>query len=559
MSSSSSGAERSQRNSNATASAGTSQSPHGPGGMSRPGPNQAHYGMTPYGGSGSNTGMNSDSNRYSDNTQRLSHGGSKSLHRTPDSSNSSGAPAPQPPPPAQPPPTQPQTQNVGPVPPSSSRPVGRSPHMSSGSASSFYPSGQFQSPPRSQSGGGASGGGGNPPSAPMPTPPLHHHGSRIMETSAPSSMSRPSGYSHGSNSGPTQQAPFGGSSSSYSGSSVGFDPAPLHYSGNRPPSTQSTASAQSLPAQKSTAQSRSDSRSSSTKSSASTNKNSQKSSSSSTSRSKQSSKKGSSSSSAGPGGKYEVDTNLSNSIFETRSMTPMFPGMGLSPPPSRNLPTDGPTYIHGNLFNAPRSLSNSGPLQHKGHPGDMPFNPLFPSSAGRGPQNGLGLNFQPGFPGMNPHGSHQTSGHVTPHTTSVSMPPHLPAGYLGNSLFTEMTSANNGPQGGQGEGLNISPIKFQHGAHNPILGPPQPPPGLPDHPPGLQHHHHQGPPPPALYSHNRAHPAMGINPMAAGMSINSLLGQHHGFDPRAMTPSSMAPPFLQQHSFSVPNFLMPDH
>ena len=542
-----SGGDRSQRN--ASGSSGTSQSQHGAGEMSGAG-GPAHYGM-PYGGGGSNLSMNNESGRYSD-TQRLSHSGSKNLqHRTSDST-STGAP--------------PSNQTLGNTPSNAqppNRPVGRSPHNIN-SGSSFYPSNQFQSPPSGSQSQARNQSSGSQSSGPLPTPPLHHHGSRIgMDQSSSSSQGRQGYGSSGS------QQSYGGGNSNFSGSS-NFEPPPLHYTSNRPPSTQSTASNQSMSSQKSSSQSRSESRNKS-----SSSKTSQKSSSSSSSRSKQSSgnKKSSSSSSAAAGNKlYEVDTNLSNSIFETRSMTPMFPGMGgmgLSPPPpsARNLATDGPTYIPGNLFNAPRPLSNSNPaLQHKGHPADMTFNPLFASSATRGPQNGLGLNFQPGFPPVNPHGSQHSSGHMTPHTTSVSMPPHIP-NYLGN-MFPEMPPPPGGVSSTQvsqsADSLNISPIKFQHGAHNPILGPPQPPPGLSD-PSGLQHHPHQGPAP-SLYTHNRAHPAMGINPMAAaGMSINSLLGQHHhGFDPgRGMPPgTTMAPPFGHVHttSFGMPNFLgMHDH
>ncbi len=536
--------DRSQRTSSNANTSGTSQSPHAASGMA--GPSTGHYGMSPYGSSGSTPSINSDSNRFPD-TQRLSHTASKSMHRTADSNTGTTGP---------PQSNQSMGNTQSNTPASSNRPVGRSPHnVTSGGAgsSSFYPSSQFQSPPRSQSSGTQS-------SAPLPTPPLHHHGSRIMDQSSAPNHGRPNYGPSGS----TQ--PYGANSSNFASS--GFDPPPLHYTPNRPPSTQSTASSQSLNSQKSSGQSRSESRASKS-SSSNTNKTSQKSSSSS-SRSKQSSNKKTASSSsnsgaaaaaAAAGNKYEVDTNLSNSIFETRSITPMFPGsMGLSPPPPRNLSTDGPTYLPGNLFNAPRPLSNSNALQHKGHPADMTFNSLFPASAARGPQNGLGLNFQPpGFPGMNPHSSHQSSGHMTPHTTSVSMPPHI--NYLGNSFLTDMPPGGTpGSQSGQSDSLNISPIKFQHSAHNSILGPPQPPPSLGD-PSPLQHHHHQGPPPPpTLYAHNRAHP-MGINPMAAGMNISSLLGQHHGFDPRAMTPSTMTPPFGHVHtpSFGMPNFLMHDH
>ena len=534
-----SGGDRSQRNASGS-SGGTSQSPHGAGGMT------GHYGMYG-GGGGSASNLSSDSSRFSD-TQRLSHssagggGANKPMHRPGDPS------------PTQPPPN----QTIGTTPPNPQTPnrsVGRSPHNMS--SSSFYSSNQFQSPPSGSQSQSRNQSNANQSAGPLPTPPLHHHGSRIgMDQSSTGNQGRPGYGSTGSS-----QPPYGGGSSNFSGS-TNYEPPPLHYTSNRPPSTQSTASNQSITSQKSSNQSRAESRNKS--SSSKTNQKS--SSSSSSSRSKQSSgnKKAVASAGAGAGSKlYEVDTNLSNSIFETRSITPMGMaslGMGLSPPPARNLTAapDGPTYIPGNLFNAPRPLSNSNTLQHKGHPADMTFNSLFPTSATRGPQNGLGLNFQPGFPGMNPHGTHQSSGHMTPHTTSVSVPPHIP-NYLGN-MFSDM-APGGATQSGQADSLNISPIKFQHSAHNPILGPPQPPPGLGD-PSALQHHHsHQGPPPHSLYTHNRAHPAMGINPMAAGMSINSLLGQHHhGFD-RGMTPSTMTPPFghVPTPSFGVPNFLMPDH
>ena len=536
-----SGGDRSQRNPSGS-SGGTSQSPHGAGGMS------GHYAM--YGGGGGSASNLSE-------TPRLSHSGAGTGGAT----NK----------PAQPPPPNQTMGTTPPNPQTPNRSVGRSPH------NSFYSSNQFQSPPS-----GSQSQSRNPSSAsqsaapPLPTPPLHHHGSRIsMDQSGTSNQGRP-GYGLTASS----QLPYGGGGSSNFSSGTSYEPPPLHYTSNRPPST---ASNQSVGSQKSSSQSRTSSESRSNKSSSSsksTNHKSSSSGSSSSSRSKESSgnKKASASSASagagfGVGSKlYEVDTNLSNSIFETRSMTPMGMaslGMGLSPPPSRNLTgaPDGPTYIPGNLFNAPRPLSNSNTLQHKpGHPADMTFNSLFPTSATRGPQNGLGLNFQPGFPpGMNPHGSHQSSGHMTPHTTSIP-------NYLGN-MFPDMGTPHGGATQTASQGadsLNISPIKFQHSAHNPILGPPQPPPGLGvgEPPSALQHRHpHQRPPPPphSLYTHNRAHPAMGINPMAAaGMSINSLLGQHHhhGFDPgRGMTPSTMAPPFghVPTPSFGMPNFLMPDH
>ena len=570
MPSSSAGGDRSQRNTGTTGS-GPAHSQPMPDKMQSPHSGtlgQAHYELSSFGGGGGSTSMGTDSNRFGE-TQRLSHSGSstnKSMHRTSD--NSSGPPPNQ----TMGTPTQPPSQQ----PQHSSRSVGRSPHNLSAPAnqntSSFYappPQPQFQAPSsagQSQNRNPGQGQTSNQSAPPLPTPPLHHHGSRSgMDQSASSSRS---GYG---TTGPGPQPPFGGGSSNFTS---GFDPPPLHYTSNRPASTQSAASNQSLSSNKSTNQNRgSDSRSkSSRKQSPAATGSQQTQKSTSSSRSKQSSKKspGASSASTAAGTNrgakaYEVDTNLSNSIFETRSMTPMFPPMGaLSPPPSRG---DGPTYIPGNLFGntgRPLSANPTNTLQHKGHP-DVTFNPFVPPGATRGPQNGLGQNFLPGFGMGGPHGNHNVSGQLTPHTTSVSMPPHLPNFGLPN-MFGEMPGGPGsglGPpgssQGGQGDILNTSPIKFP-GAHNSILGPPQPP-GLSD--PSLQHHH-QGGPPPGLY-HNRPHPAMGMGSMGMppGMSMTSLLGQHHhGFDPsRGMQPSTMAPPFGHSHSgsFGMPNFLMHDH
>ena len=248
----------------------------------------------------------------------------------------------------------------------------------------------------------------------------------------------------------------------------------------------------------------------------------------------------------------EVDTNLSNSIFESgRSMTPLFPMAGLSPPPTRQLQSDGPTYLPANLFsNAGRPLSNSNPLQHKNAELNGPFNPLFQPSR---PQNGLGLNFQPGF-GMNSvHSNHVTSSQmITPHSNAGPVT-HMPNFNLSN-IFPDV----NGP-GGQPDSLNISPIKFTHG--NAIL---QSQAGLEHN--GLQHHPH-GPGASQLYHHNRSHPTP-PQVIHNAMSINSILSHnHHGFDPRQMAPginSTMTPPFGSHghpaaFGMTPLNFPMHDH
>ncbi|XP_074652972.1 uncharacterized protein LOC141907271 [Tubulanus polymorphus] len=204
---------------------------------------------------------------------------------------------------------------------------------------------------------------------------------------------------------------------------------------------------------------------------------------------------------------YEMDTNLGNSIFESgRSMTPYFHLGGMPSPPSRNIQGEGPTYLPGNLFpGGPRPLSNANSVQHKNSEMNMnpPFNSLFQTR----PQNGLGLNFQPGF-GMNPmHPNHPNSPSIPPHSNSLSMPPHLSNFNL--NIFSDISNP------GQPDSMNISPIKFPHG--NPMI-PPQP---------GMEHnalqHHHQG----AIY-HNRSHPQMLHNMGLFGHGHPDLTGRSMG-------------------------------
>ena len=358
--------DRSQRNASGS-SGGMSQSLHGVGRMT------SHYGM--YGGGGvSASNLSSDTSRFSD-TQHLSHisvGGSsanKSMHHPGDPS------------PTQPPPN----QTIGTMPPNpqtANCSVGRSPHNMS--SSSFYSSNQFQSPPSGSQSQSRNQSNANQSAGPLLTPPLHYHGSRIgMDQSSTGNQGCP-GYSLMGSS----QLPYGGGSSNFSGS-MNYELPPLHYMSNRPPSTQSMASNQSITSQKSSNQSHAESRNKS--SSSKTNQKSSNSSSSSRSKQSSSNKKAVVSAGVGTGSKlYEVDTNLSNSIFEMRSIMLMGMaslGMGLSLPPAQNLTVvpDGPTYIPANLFNAPHPLSNSNTLQHKGHPVDMTFNSLFLMSATRGP------------------------------------------------------------------------------------------------------------------------------------------------------------------------------
>ena len=209
----------------------------------------------------------------------------------------------------------------------------------------------------------------------------------------------------------------------------------------------------------------------------------------------------------------EVDSNLSNSIFETnRSMTPFFPSMQNLSPQSR-MQHEGSPFLPGNFFGPGSRFPNSNTPMPKNSDIGAPFNPLFPP---RGAQNGLGLNFQPGFGmNMNPlHGNHGNTPQLTPHSA-----PHM-ANFSLNNIFSDNASQNE-------SSLNISPIKlphtnpmFQHQSmeHNP-----------------MQHHH----------QYNRGHPSV--------MSINSILGpNHHGFDGRMNT--SMAGPF---HSHGHPSFIPP--
>lgn len=236
----------------------------------------------------------------------------------------------------------------------------------------------------------------------------------------------------------------------------------------------------------------------------------------------------------------EIDANLSHSIFDNnQSLQSFFSFQNMSPPPVRNLQSEGPSFLPGNLFGSTsRPLSNS---SNKNTPDLGPPYALFPPTR---PQNGLGLNFQHSF-GMNTMTGNPGSGHMTPH--SVAVPPHMGNFSLSN-IFSD-SGTNDG-------GINISPIKFSHPG-NPIL-----PPQAGMDPNALQHPH-QGS---ALY-HNRSHhgqPHVLPNPM----TLNSILGHnHHGFDTRSMSQginSSVGPPFHgagHPSSFAIPplNFSMHDH
>lgn len=211
----------------------------------------------------------------------------------------------------------------------------------------------------------------------------------------------------------------------------------------------------------------------------------------------------------------EVDSNLSNSIFETnRSMTPFFQSMQTLSPQSRAMQHESAPFQPGNFFGLGSRFPNSNTPMPKNSEISGPFsNPLFPP---RGAQNGLGLNFQTGFGmNMNPlHGNHGNAPQFTPHSAS-----HM-ANFNLNNFLSEGPSQNE-------SSLPISPIKFGH--TNSML----------QHQ-GMDHnsmsHHHQ---------YNRGHPGM--------MSINSILGaNHHGFDGRMN--SSMAGPF---HSHGHPSFIPP--
>ncbi len=375
-------------------------------------------------------------------------------------------------------------------------PMGRSPHPNN-DMPGFFPGANFPVPPGGQSSNQAN----SQPGGTMPTPPLRHP-QRPSEQQVNNQQRRVS-YDQLP---PNQQfVP--------NFNSPGFEPPPLQFSrDNLPPAQpENFSSNQSIAMQKSANQQRVQESRSKSMSSSKPQKS---------SRSKQQSKKARH--------QYEVDTNLQNSIFESgRSMTPMFPVPALSPPP-RNMQSDAPTYLPTNLFgNTSRPLSNSNPLQHKNPPEiNSPFNPLF--GPGR-PQNGIGLNFQPGF-GMNPaavHANVPPSNPMTSHSNPLSH--HVPNFNLSN-LFPDV---NNSPQG---DSLNLSPMKFAHG--NPIL-PPQP--GI-DHNP-LQHHHQAAGP--MYHNHRGHHPPAVIH---SAMSINNILGHNpHGFEARPMAPmgpgGTMAPPF----------------
>jgi len=209
----------------------------------------------------------------------------------------------------------------------------------------------------------------------------------------------------------------------------------------------------------------------------------------------------------------EVDSNLSNSIFETnRSMTPFFPSMQNLSPQSRAMQHESAHFQPGNFFGlGPRFPNSNTPVPKNTDIGPPFGNPFMPS---RGSQNGpLGLNFQPGFGmNMNPlHGNHSNAPQLTPHTA-----PHM-GNFNLNNIFSEGASQNE-------SSLPISPIKFGHTNYQ----------GM-EHNAAMQHHH----------QYNRGHPSM--------MSLNSILGpNHHGFDGRM--PTSMAGPF---HGHGHPSFIPP--
>ena len=238
----------------------------------------------------------------------------------------------------------------------------------------------------------------------------------------------------------------------------------------------------------------------------------------------------------------EIDANLSHNIFDSNQSFPsLFSFQNMSPPPGRNMQSEGPPFLTSNFFGASsRPLSNS---SNKNTPDLGPPYSVFPPSR---QQNGIGINFQHGFGMQAMTGNH--GGPMTPH--SVAVTPHMSNFSLGN-IFPDVN-------GGAGDsGLNISPIKFPHHG-NPILPPPQP--GMD---PNALQHPHQGS---ALY-HNRSHHGQ-PHMLPNAMTLNSILGHnHHGFDTRPMTQginSGVGPPFHgpgHPTSFAMPplNFSMHEH
>ena len=238
----------------------------------------------------------------------------------------------------------------------------------------------------------------------------------------------------------------------------------------------------------------------------------------------------------------EIDANLSHNIFDSNQSFPsLFSFQNMSPPPGRNMQSEGPPFLTSNFFGAPsRPLSNS---SNKNTPDLGPPYSVFPPSR---QQNGIGINFQHGFGMQAMTGNH--GGPMTPH--SVAVTPHMSNFSLGN-IFPDVN-------GGAGDsGLNISPIKFPHHGQ-PILPPPQP--GMD---PNALQHPHQGS---ALY-HNRGHHGQ-PHMLPNAMTLNSILGHnHHGFDTRPMTQginSGVGPPFHgpgHPTSFAMPplNFSMHEH
>ncbi|XP_071175482.1 mucin-4-like isoform X2 [Mytilus edulis] len=222
---------------------------------------------------------------------------------------------------------------------------------------------------------------------------------------------------------------------------------------------------------------------------------------------------------------YEMN-EMHYPLFDPNRMTPFLghlPPQALSPP-SRNVQNDAHMFSGNFLGHSSRPLSNSASAMNKNSDFGGPFNSIFPPSRG---QNGLGLNFQPGFGSMHPSMSNAPS--LTPHSGGVTVTPHMP-NFSFSNIFPD-SSQSDSP-------INISPIKL-HG--NQIMDSNS-----------LQHHQGSS----LFHPHNRSHHPSLPN----AMSINSILGHnHHGFDTRQMTQgmNSSATPFGSHghpHTFGMPPF-----
>ncbi|KAL8624578.1 hypothetical protein ACOMHN_005879 [Nucella lapillus] len=213
----------------------------------------------------------------------------------------------------------------------------------------------------------------------------------------------------------------------------------------------------------------------------------------------------------------DPDTNFTQNIFNSSQGYPSLFNFQNPMMQAEKTTTQSDGQFWGNnLFtNTPQPLSSS-----EKKTADLgPTYPMFPPPPPPShPQNGIGINFQPGF-GM---GSNHTGGPVT----SVSVTSHVNNFSLGN-IFSDVAGGSGGD----------STIKFPNHA-NSILHPPAPPPPPPPPPPpqasmdpgGIQHHQHQGS---SLYHNRSHHHHRNSHLLPSAMTIPSFLGHSRSFDATA--------------------------